>query len=339
MIFLTDGTPTAGERVPEKILEALPKLNTSGTRVFVLGVGHDVNAHLLDRLAELTDGSSEYVDPKEEIDVKVAALYNRLSHPVLTDVKLAFGDLPTYAIYPQKIPALFKGSEVMIAGRYRGGGKHTVALSGTLHGEPRRYACTVELPETGKRGPGFVASLWAARKIGYLLQEIRLHGESPELVEEVIRLSRQFGIVTEYTVFLAMAEADMSDEEVAAEALERMRKANEQQAGQWAVNQAMNDRALQNRVVAGAAANVYRDRRGRVQAAEGVRLVGRRAFYLRDGRWVDAEDAGDRKVRKVKLFSKEYFELLRSNREFAAAQAIGENVTMNVGEERIAVEK
>jgi len=115
-IFLTDGTPTAGELVPEKIVEAVKKVKPCPTRIFVMGVGHDVNAHLLDKLAEATDGSSEYVEPNEEIDAKVAALYDRLSHPVLTNVQVAFGDLKPHSVYPEKLPALFKGSEVWSSG-------------------------------------------------------------------------------------------------------------------------------------------------------------------------------------------------------------------------------
>ena len=154
-----------------------------------------------------------------------------------------------------------------------------------------------------------------------------------------MRLSRKFGIVTEYTAFIAMADGEMSEEAAAKTAVRHMREANAQKAGQWAFNQARNDAALQQRVVAAPGANTYRDRRGRVRTVEGVRQVGRRAFYLRKGRWVDADDAGKRKSRTVKLFSKEYFELLRKSKDFAKAQAVGWNVTINVGDERIVVEK
>ena len=140
-IFLTDGTPTAGELVPEKIVEQVEQANTAGTRIFVMGVGHDVNAHLLDQLAETTDGSSEYAGPGEEMDAKIAALYDRLAHPVLTGVTVSFGELVTNSVYPQKLPVLFQGSEVMIAGRYRGGGPATFTVSGTLAGQPVQYAC------------------------------------------------------------------------------------------------------------------------------------------------------------------------------------------------------
>ena len=205
---------------------------------------------------------------------------------------------------------------------------------------PVEYTCQADLPEKpAGAADDFVAPLWAARKIGYLLQEIRLHGEEEEeLIEEIVRLSKKFGIVTEYTEFLAFA-GEMSTEAAVAEARRQMEMANTQQAGRWAVNQARNDANLQNRMVAGAAANTYLDRRGNVVANDNISQVGRRVFYLREGQWVDGEEAGDRKTRVVKLFSPEYFDLLRNNPEFAKSQQLGWAVSTNVGDERIVVEK
>ena len=340
MIFLTDGTPTAGELAGEKIIENVKLANQSKVRIFVMGVGHDVNAHLLDRLAEVTDGSSEYADPDEDIDVKVATLYDRLSHPVLTDVTVAMGGLRTTSVYPRKLPVLFKGTEIMVFGRYRGGGEHTVTLSGTQCGRKVTYSRTVTFPPAaGGADREFIAPLWASRKIGYLLQEIRLHGENKELIAEVVRLSKKYGIVTEYTDFLARAGGDVSSELAFRGAAERMRVANGLQAGGWAVQQARNDRYLQDRVVANGDGNRYVDRRGNVVTNRRIRQIGRQVFYLRDGQWVDAAETGQRKTRVVKLFSNEYFDLLRSHRDFARAQRVGWNVAMNVGAERIVVEK
>ncbi|MHC4252087.1 MAG: hypothetical protein ACYS9X_23455, partial [Planctomycetota bacterium] len=323
-------------------VKELPAMNASATQIFVMGLGHDVNAHLLDRLAEETDGSSEYVDTEEEgeeIDVKMAALYDRLSNPVLVGAKVDFGGLATHSVYPQKITALFKGTDVSLTGRYRAGGTHTVTISGELAGRPVSYTRTATFPEAKAPEHEHVATLWAARKVGFLLQEIRLHGENKELVEEVVRLSRRFGIVTEYTAFLASAGEDMSDEKAAAEAMKRMSDANGRKSGRWAFNQARNDRQLQQRAVASQTDNFYVDRRGKVQRLENVKQVGRRVFYLRDGQWVDAEEAGERKTREVKLFSKEYFELVRRDEGFARAQRVGSNISVNVGDERIVVKK
>jgi len=305
-----------------------------------MGLGHDVNAHLLDKLAEATGGSSEYIVPGEEIDAKVAGLYDRLAHPVLTDVEVHFGQLPTNSVYPQKLPTLFRGSEVMVFGRYRDGGKQTFSVAGKLGDKPVEYACTANLPEKPTdSGNDFVAPLWAARKIGFLLQEIRLHGANDELIGEVVRLSKRFGIVTEYTTFLATARGEVSAGEALGMAKNQMGMAAEQKAGKWAVNQARNDQQLQQRGVAGAQANSYFDRRGNVVTTENIRQVGRRVFYLRDGQWVESEDAGKRKTRVVKVDDKEYQDLVRNHRDFAQSQQLGWAVQMNIGDERIVVEK
>src|SRR4029077_13186262 len=118
-----------------------------------MGVGNDVNAHLLDQLAELTDGSSEYFAPKEELDVKVAALYDRLSHPLLSGVKVSFGESGARQVLPSKVPVLFKGSEIMMVGRYKQGGKHTFTIAGPLAGQPVKYTCDADLPKEAGQAP------------------------------------------------------------------------------------------------------------------------------------------------------------------------------------------
>jgi hypothetical protein len=228
----------------------------------------------------------------------------------------------------------------MMVGRYKQGGKHTFTIDGTLAGQPVKYTCAVDLPmATGEASAEFLAPLWAARQIGYLLQEIRLRGANKELIEEVVRLSKQYGIVTEYTEFIAAAGPGAKAGDIIAEAGRRLGMARSEQAGAWAVNQAKNDRMLQNRAATGGAANVYSDRRGKESTAHNINLIGQRAFYLQDGQWVDAEEAGTRKTRVVKLLSPEYFDLLKKDSMFSKAQQLGWALSINVGAERIVIEK
>jgi Ca-activated chloride channel family protein len=344
MVFLTDGTPTAGEQAPEKILDQFVKENESRTKVFVVGVGNDVNAHLLDRLAESSEGSSEYVGPDEDIDVKVAALYDRLANPFLNEVQLDFGELKTAAVFPKKLTALFQGSDIMLAGRYKNGGKHKITLAGTLNGEKRTYRYELDIPAKpgAASATDFVAPLWASRNIGFYLQEIRLHGQTDELVKEVIRLSKQFGIVTEYTAFLAQGGGHgISDEKAFAMARDSMKMANAEQSGKWAMAQVENERKLQAAdAAAPAAARSFKDSRGEVQSVAKVRTLGRRALYQQaSGQWLDSEAAGDRTNRTVKAFSPEYFDLMQRSDDFRQAAELGDNLSINIGQERITVEK
>jgi uncharacterized protein YegL len=343
MIFLTDGAPTAGELKPDVILASVAKENTSKTRVFVIGVGNDVNARLLEKLAEDTDGSTEYISPNEEIDAKVATLYDRLSNPVLTDVALDFGDLKSFSVYPKKLPALFKGSEIMVVGQYHEGGPHAVAITGTLNGKKHTYTAKADFPATPSTADtGFVAPVWAARKIGFLLSEIRLHADKPEsnkeLIEEVVRLSKKFGIITEYTDFIAAAP-EMTAPMVADMAKAKMIEGRAQEAGQWAVNQAINAGELQLRNTAGNLGNTYRDRRGQIVSVDTIKQAGNRTYYLHDGQWSDGEAAGERKTRTVKYMSEEYLKLVHDNADFAKSQELSWSVSVNVGNERIVVER
>ncbi len=347
VLFLTDGTPTAGVRVPEQIVDGLPPREESPARVFAFGVGHDVNAHLLDAIAERTGGDTTYVDPGQAIDVKVAALYEGLSHPVLEGVTVDFGGLAVDAVQPDHIPLLFRGQDVMLLGRYRttgAGAEHTLTLSGTVQGARQQHAVTAAFPtETGSED-AFVATLWATRRVGALLRRMRLadaDGGGAEArqktLAEIVELSRRFGILTEYTAFLADSDGPVTPEEANRQAAALLDRANSQQSGQWAVNQADNEQALRKRTVASTAGNFYRDRQGKTRKGEKVRMMGGRAWYKREGRWVEADDGKQRKRRRVKKFSKAYMDLVRANDDFAEAQRLDGNTTVNVGDEQVEV--
>ncbi|MCB9551283.1 MAG: VWA domain-containing protein [Myxococcales bacterium] len=334
VLFLTDGTPTAGLRDPKAILAAMPSHTHS--RVFVFGVGHDVNAHLLDQIAERTGGASTYVDPGEPIDVKVAALYDSLSHPVLADVKLDFGGLTTTAVHPDAIPQLFRGQEILIVGRYTGGGRHTLTLGGVIDGAPERHAITVDFPTAATtHDTHFVATLWATRRIGELLRKLRLDGPDEATVAEVVELSRRHGILTEYTAFLSTDERSYDGDEALGRTAELVEKARSHQSGRWAVRQSDNEQALRHRKVASGAANVYRDRQGRVQTADKLRMMDGRAFYKRGDKWVEADDGKRRATRRVKKFSPEYMKLVEENEDFARAQQLGADMIINLEDTQV----
>lgn len=331
MLFLTDGAPTAGEMNPTTIISNLPALNTAATRVFAIGVGHDVNAHLLDALARDTAGRSVYFKPEDEIDVQVAALYDGLSHPVLTDVQVDFGGLAVDHPTPKRLGALFRGQEVLLLGRYSGGGTHTIALKGSLRGEARQFSVTAAFPEKPAVDDAFIAWIWASRRIGDLLAEIRLEGQTQARVAEVVRLSHRFGIITEYTAFISQADTDFTPEQANEEAAKLMQQANRNASGRWAFNQADNDQRLTSRKVSSAASNMYRDRQGKAVQAQKVKTVGGRTFYEREGKWVQSGSTA-KKSRRVKKFSKEYFDLVRTNKDFARSQFEDANTVMDVGD-------
>jgi Ca-activated chloride channel family protein len=202
IVFLTDGKPTVGITDKDQILEAVREKNQDGrSRLFVFGVGPTVNTHLLDLVSGQNGGVSEYVKPEEEIEEKVSLLYNKMSKPVLADVELTFSNIEVYDLYPQKLSDLFAGLQITLMGRYRETGDSAITLAGTVNGKERSFVYETTFPDKHLDNT-FIPRLWATRKVGYLLDEIRLHGEDPELREEVVRLSKEYGIMTPYTSYL-----------------------------------------------------------------------------------------------------------------------------------------
>jgi Ca-activated chloride channel family protein len=207
IVFFTDGEPTIGETNPEKILKNTFAKNTANTRIFTFGVGDDVNAVLLDRLAEGTRAVSTYVRPQEDIEAKVSALYSKISHPVLANLKLtATGDVSLDEVYPAQLPDLFHGQQLVVLGRFKGKGASALKLTGTVGMETKEFAYDVTFPEKTADERGFVEEIWARRKVGYLLDQIRANGEKKELKDEVIALAKKYGITTPYTSWLIVPD-------------------------------------------------------------------------------------------------------------------------------------
>jgi len=206
VIFLTDGLPTIGVTDENQIV-ANAKKNTGGNiRVFCFGIGHDVNTHLLDKITEETRAFSQYVLPEEDIEVKVSNFFAKIKDPVLTNPALTFiGDIRTTKLYPTPLPDLFRGEQLVLVGRYSGKGASAVVLEGTVNGARKKFTYEVSFSDETTEHD-FIPRLWATRRVGYLLEEIRLHGENAELKEEVSDLARKYSIVTPYTAYLIVED-------------------------------------------------------------------------------------------------------------------------------------
>ncbi|HAV43372.1 TPA: trypsin [bacterium] len=321
MVFLTDGEPTVGITDMKGILENLAKANRTKARIFVFGVGHDVNTHLLDKISEVHQGVSTYVEPGENIEVKVSSFYSKISEPVLANIALDFSRIRTKEIYPLTLPDIFSGEQLLLLGRYEGEGSTTITLKGYVQGEEKRFLFENKFFKEIKENE-FIPRIWATRKIGYLIGEIRLKGESKELVDEIVRLSKEYGIMTPYTSFLVIEkEADSAQWGLPAPVASKMKKegrqfslAMESLIGRGAVSSAKEITSLKTEI------------KEEGPALETVKHVGAKTFYLRDGSWVDSRYKEGTKVKEIKYLSKEYFELLKKKPGLGRYFALAENI-------------
>lgn len=208
VVFLTDGLPTAGITDQELIAHLVTQANPrTEARLHVFGVGYDVNTHLLDRLAADNGGTVTYVQPHEDLEQALSEFYGKIAHPVLTDVEIEFEGLEANTLYPEALPDLFQGSSLLLAGRYRAAGDTaTVRVHGRAGNERREYVYEFDLDPAG--GRDFVPRLWATRRVGALLDQVRVEGESQALVDEIRELGLSYGLVTPYTTFVIEGQAE-----------------------------------------------------------------------------------------------------------------------------------
>ncbi|CAN5218361.1 hypothetical protein BH24GEM2_BH24GEM2_06550 [soil metagenome] len=356
LVFLTDGLPTVEETRPERIVQNAREALPPGVRVFTFGVGYDVNTALLDRLAAEARGTADYIEPREDLEVRVSNFFAKVNSPVLANLELDLGAVQTEQVYPRELPDLFRGTQVALVGRYRNPQELrdvAVRLTGTasprgevLHYRGLRFPLRAEEHD-------FLPRLWATRRVGWLMEQIRTHGENRELRDEVVDLGTRYGIVTPYTSYLALepgaaaAGRPEGGRNGRAVNLEDF-SGRGREGGRVRGTQTMTPPppppsapAAAPPVVTGQAA-VQASKQAREQqdavrvdanAAAGVRRVGAKTFYLRDGVWTDSEWKAEARLPETVLVfgSNEYFARVQREPELARYLALGERVVVVFG--------
>lgn len=350
IILLTDGKPTIGVTNPEDIITKVQKAAMKNLRLFSFGIGDQLNAKLLDRLAEENKGTREYVSAKEDIEIKISSFVDKVSSPVLSDVQVKFPsneDLRVSEVYPKEIPDLFKGSPLTLLGRFSGKGDQVIKVTGKVNGEEQEFVYEVSFPEENTENE-HVPRLWAVRKVGFLLDQIRLHGENDELKKEVVHLAKKFGIVTPYTSYLVVEddpqpvtgrpvpeqptiwnEAQRSTSAVEDDAnadFSNAGAAMDAESGESAVTASKEIQKMKK------ADGLYRDDKQSTITKSKMRKVGFKTFYLSGNAWYDSDalskKAQELTTKKITYLSDDYFALLKKHPEMAKYLAIAKDLTI-----------
>jgi Ca-activated chloride channel family protein len=306
LVFLTDGMPSVGEQAPDKIA-ATAGARIGRTRVFPVGIGHDVNTYLIERLAAEGRGTAEFIPPGANVEDVVGTLLARLARPAVTNLRIVDAPVRLEQQSPAGLPDLFYGEELVVLGRYQGSGSGPVVLEGERNGRRERFEVAASFPAQNNDNE-FVGSLWAARRIGDLTRELRLEGSTAERIARIRELALRYGVITEYTSYLvqepnAVAANERRDSPLrpaapsAATGAVAFRRARESAE----MSKTMR---LDELVVTSATEQAAGSR--------GIRRVADRLFVDKDGIWTDASDRATVKPIAVAPYSSAYFELVRA---------------------------
>lgn len=328
VVFLTDGLPSVGERDPERIA-ARAGARRGRARIFAFGVGYDVNTHLLDRLGAEGRGSTEYVEPGEDVEATLSALARKIRRPVLTDLEIAGAPVELREVHPRRLPDLFAGEELVVFGRYRAGDGDrggTLRITGRRGGGAEGYSTEVTFP-VHRRADDYIPRLWASRKLGALVRTLRLEGRRPELVEEIRRTALRYGLVSEETAYLVVEPGAVARAgEPGRRPLPSTPIARDAMAasGKAAVRVAEEARRRRELRTAPELAEAEADLLASAVGTSGVaatgdrRVVAGRVFVRRDGAWTDALHREDGHVVEIEAYSDAYFEVLDALPELEA---------------------
>lgn len=342
VIFMTDGLPTSGETNTQTILANFNAKSRKNVRLFPFGVGYDVDTVLLDTLSQQNHGVSTYVRPGDALDETLTSFYSKISSPVMTDLAMDFGKMTIYDLYPNPLPDLFSGSQIILVGRYRSSGTADVSLSGMVQGSKQTFTYPEQTFSADSRTEignlTVLPRLWATRKIGYLLNKVRLNGVDQETIQQIVTLSIRYGIVTPYTSYLVTEPQALGADAQSRIAVEQY---NQLQAmptaapsGAGAVNKAADAGAMESAqapsapaVTGGVGGGGGSGLGGATTEQNTIRIVGSRTFTLIDGVWTDTMfDPDKMRTIKVDFLSDEYFSLVKNSSEIAAAFALGDQV-------------
>lgn len=367
VLFLTDGLPTAGVTNETAIRDAAAKANTYGRRIFTFGVGYDVNVPLLTNLAQTSRGISTFVQPSEDVEAKVSKVFRGLKGPVMASPKLATVDKDREVevktrisdLMPGTLSDLFEGDQLVVLGKYRDNEPITFRLSGEYLGKTREFFYAFNLDKATTKN-SFVPRLWASRRIAALIEQIRQAGadmasnpaavskppadpKMKELVDEIVRLSLEFGILTEYTAFLAKEGTDLTNTKdlVGGAKYNLEQRAQMTRTGIGAYNQAVNG-DFQAKQQQSNYRNTFVDEKLNKVEITSVQQVNDRALFRQNGRWIDgmAVRNNDAKVdRTVKLGTAEYDQLVDTlvSQHRNGALAVRGEVLLNVDGKNVLV--
>lgn len=336
LVFMTDGLPTVGETNTERIIANLKSHKNVDVRIFPFGFGYDVNTTLLDRIGSENSGISDYIQPKEDLEIKVSNFFSRVSSPVLADLDLDFGRVQTEYTYPRKLTDLFRGMQLTIIGRYKNDAdlrNITLRLTGKAGKDTRSFNYDkLDFPLRSDEN-NFLPRLWASRRVGWLLEQVRSNGETKEVREEIIELGTRYGLVTPYTSYLAtdgsMANVRRDAPMAADMVITGQRKAAEKSgAGAVGLSTQQNSMQMNTQVVAVEG----KDEKEQIVLRNTVnnQFVANKNFTNQNNVWIDSEFSESTKLPEVavKFGSDEYFRLALSDRSLAQYLALGQQVVV-----------
>jgi Ca-activated chloride channel homolog len=218
IIFFTDGGATEGVTETSALAAFVKNLvKNTGKKIciFTFGIGQSINSQLLTLLATQNNGMAQFLG-NSELQERISNFYLQIRKPVLLDTKISFSAPDISEVYPDPLPNLYKGQQLIVTGRYKNAGTVNVTFSGTTFGQPVAYNYPIALDSAELPQNQFLSKIWAKQKIENLLVQYFLMDpltyEANIMKEQIIEFSVMYGVVSPFTSFYQPSTGVESEE-------------------------------------------------------------------------------------------------------------------------------
>jgi len=200
IVFLTDGAVGNEDQIFAALGAQLGR-----ARLHTIGIGAAPNRYLMRKMARFGRGLCAFAAEGDSADNAVAAFFERIDRPVMTDLALSWEGIRAEDIYPRRLPDLHAGEPLVLSFRLRGEPSDgaAVKLSGRLPGGVR--ALSLPVP-AGSRSSSGVAARWARARVANLMDTLHEGASEDDVRPKVVRVGKSFHLVTRYTSLVAVEE-------------------------------------------------------------------------------------------------------------------------------------
>lgn len=210
MIFLTDGQATTGLLGTEQILASIQNDVTSYEVQYLMintfGIGSDVNQQLLSQIASQNNGLCQFLGVND-LEAMITQFYLLICNPVLLNVSMTFDPPIVSETYPEPLPNLYIGQQLILAGRYDSilTTPLQITMTGHAFGQMKTYYYEFQLADSLIQDYMFTTKLWAIRKIDHLYIEYFTYpmgsNEADSIKELIIQISTCYNVSSPFTHF------------------------------------------------------------------------------------------------------------------------------------------
>ncbi|XP_044268675.1 inter-alpha-trypsin inhibitor heavy chain H4-like [Tribolium madens] len=191
IIFLSDGYPNVGMPDRIEIIDTVTNLN-NGTSIFSLSFGDSADRNFLRKLSSQNLGFSKHIYEASDSSLQLQEFYHAISSPLLSNVNFKYDD-GTKDVTETRCPILFRGSEMVVAGRTRMDNNVLSHVEGWTNRGPVKFIATKS------EAVGSLERLWAYLTVNQLLKQNETTKNELDLIKKALDMSLKYSFVTPVT--------------------------------------------------------------------------------------------------------------------------------------------